>query len=198
MKHLIIVAHPVEDSFTMALARAYAAQLEQLGHTQHTSDLYRMGFNPTLAAHELPSSGAGQPVDAEVARAQQEIRDADVLTVVYPLWWMAMPAVLKGYVDRVFAHGFAYQNDNGTMRGLLGGRAAVLITLSGAPLVSLVESGKWAALQTLQDSHMFRFSGFDVLEHLHFDDVSPLMPVLTAEQHLAQVRACARHLFPPA
>lgn len=50
MKHLIVVAHPVEESFTMGLTRAYADELEKLGHTHRTWDLYRMGFNPALTA----------------------------------------------------------------------------------------------------------------------------------------------------
>jgi NAD(P)H dehydrogenase (quinone) len=49
MKHLVVVAHPVEESFTMALARTYTTELERLGHSQQTYDLYRMGFNPVLA-----------------------------------------------------------------------------------------------------------------------------------------------------
>jgi NAD(P)H dehydrogenase (quinone) len=53
MKHLVLVAHPVEDSFTMGLARAYTDELEKLGHTQRTCDLYRMGFNPALAAQHM-------------------------------------------------------------------------------------------------------------------------------------------------
>jgi putative NADPH-quinone reductase len=62
MKHLVVAAHPAEGSFTMGLARAYAAELEQLGHSQRTCDLYRMGFNPILAAHELVPASADHPV----------------------------------------------------------------------------------------------------------------------------------------
>jgi putative NADPH-quinone reductase len=59
MKHLIVVAHPAENSFTMALTRTYAAELERLGHSQRTFDLYRAGFDPVFGAHELA------PVDAD-------------------------------------------------------------------------------------------------------------------------------------
>jgi NAD(P)H dehydrogenase (quinone) len=102
MKHLIVVAHPAADSFTMGLARTYAAELEQLGHSQQTLDLYRMGFNPILSAAELVPASANHPASADVARAQDEIRAAGVLTVIYPLWWMSMPAMMKGYIDRAF------------------------------------------------------------------------------------------------
>jgi NAD(P)H dehydrogenase (quinone) len=197
MKHLVVVAHPAEDSFTMALTRIYAAELERLGHTQHTVDLYRMGFNPILTDHELALSATAHRVEADVARAQDDIRAADVLCVVYPLWWLAMPAMMKGYIDRVFARGFAYELHNGSVYGLLSGKKAVLITLSGAPLPMLAKNGSWQALQVLQDSHVFRSTGFDVLEHLHFDEIaSPLSPA-SAENHIARVRACARRHFAP-
>ena len=198
MKHLVVVAHPVKDSFTMGLTRAYAAELEHLGHSQRTCDLYRMGFDPILGAHELLSVGPDHPVSADVAQAQNDIRAADALTVIYPLWWLSMPAMMKGFIDRVFARGFAYESQNGVVHGLLSGRKAVLITISGAPLPLLVKSGNWNAVQVLQDTHIFRSAGFDLLEHLHFDEVVPHLARTTAEQHMERVRSCARQHFAPA
>jgi len=193
MKHLIVVAHPAENSFTMGLTRSYAAELEKLGHSQRTFDLYRQGFNPVLAAQEL---AADQLVSVDVKEAQDDIRAADVLTVIYPLWWLSMPAMMKGYIDRVFARGFAYEATNGIVRGLLSGKKAVLITISGAPLPLLVKSGNWNAVQVLQDTHMFRSAGFELLEHLHFDQVVPHLSNAIAEEHMERVRLCARLHFP--
>jgi NAD(P)H dehydrogenase (quinone) len=195
MNHLIVVAHPSETSFTMSLTRGYAAELEMLGHTQHTCDLYRMGFDPILSAQELVPVSADHPARADVVKAQNDIRSADVLTVIYPLWWMSMPAMMKGYIDRVFARGFAYDSHDGIVRGLLSGKRAVLITMSGAPLPILVNSGKWNAVQVLQETHVLRSSGFDLLEHLHFDEVAPDLSKQAAEQHMARIRSCARQHF---
>jgi hypothetical protein len=61
MQHLIVVAHPAEDSFTMGLTRSYAAELEKLGHSQRTCDLYRMGFDPVLTAQELVPVSSDHP-----------------------------------------------------------------------------------------------------------------------------------------
>ncbi len=196
MKHLVVVAHPAEHSFTMELARAYTTELEKLGHSQQTYDLYRMGFNPVLAARELGSASADHPADADVARAQNDLRAADVLTVIYPLWWLSMPAIMKGFIDRIFARGFAYESDGGGVHGLLAGKKSVLITVSGAPLPFLVQSGGWNAVQVLQDSHVFRSSGFEMLEHLHFDQVAPGLPDAIFRQHVDRVRSCARRHFP--
>jgi NAD(P)H dehydrogenase (quinone) len=196
MKHLIVVAHPAAHSFTMGLARAYAAELEELGHSQRTCDLYRMGFNPVLSAQELAAVSADHAASPDVAQAQEDIRAADALTVIYPLWWLSMPAMMKGYVDRVFARGFAYESHNGIVRGLLSGKKSVLLTISGAPLPLLVKSGNWNAVQVLQDTHIFRSAGFELLEHVHFDEVVPHLSNALAEQYMARVRACARENFP--
>lgn len=197
MKHLIVVAHPSAGSFTMALARLYAAELERLGHIQHTSDLYRMGFNPILGAEEIASPGhpASRALPVDVAQAQQNVREADVLTAFYPLWWLSMPAIMKGYIDRVFARGFAYESARGVVRGLLTGKKCVLITLSGAPLTELAQDGRWSAVQALQDTQIFRSAGFELLEHLHLDQVQPNLSVAAAEHHFARILGCVRRHF---
>ncbi len=196
MRHLVVAAHPAEQSFTMGLTRAYGAELEKLAHSQRTYDLYRMGFNPVLAASELVPVSSSHPISADLARAQEDIRGADVLTLIYPLWWLSMPAMMKGYIDRVFARGFAYESHNGVVHGLLGGKQAVLITISGAPLPLLVRSGNWNAVQVLQDTHVLRSTGLDLLEHLHFDEVAPGLSNATAEMHMERARLCARQHFP--
>jgi NAD(P)H dehydrogenase (quinone) len=196
MKHLVVAAHPSEDSFTMGLTRAYVAELEKLGHSLRTYDLYRMGFDPVLTAHELVPASADHPVSADVVQAQDDIRAADALTVIYPLWWLSMPAMMKGYIDRVFARGFAYEANNGIVHGLLSGKKSILITVSGAPLPLLARSGRWNAVQVLQDTHIFHSTGFELLEHLHFDEIVPHLSAAIAEQHMARVRSCARQHFP--
>jgi NAD(P)H dehydrogenase (quinone) len=195
MQHLIVVAHPLEDSITMRLTRAYALQLQQLGHSQQTHDLYRMGFNPVMGAHELEPLSIGHAADVDVAQAQRDVCAADALTVIYPLWWATMPAMMKGYIDRVFARGFAYEARRGVAKGLMAGKRCILITLSGSPLAILLANGEWKAMATLQDAHIFRSSGFELLEHLHFDEVESPTPDDVVERDLARVRACARRHF---
>jgi NAD(P)H dehydrogenase (quinone) len=75
------------------------------------------------------------------------------------------------------------------------GKRCVLITLSGSPLSVLLDNGEWKAMDTLQDAHIFRSSGFELLEHLHFDKVEPPTPDEAAERHMTRVRACARRHF---
>ena len=75
-------------------------------------------------------------------------------------------------------------------------KKAVLITVSGASLPLLVENGRWHAVEVVQDTHILRSTGFELLEHLHFDEVVPYLFDARVEQHLARVRACVRQHFP--
>lgn len=195
MDHLLVVAHPLIDSVTLKLARAYAAELEALGHRLRTHDLYRMAFNPVMTAEELEPLSRQAAVPAEVAEAQIAIRAADALTVFYPLWWASMPAILKGYIDRVFARGFAYEAEGGQTQALLTGKQCILVTLSGSPMSLLQRSGEWSAIDALQDTHVFRSSGFNLLEHLHIDSVEPPITPEKIAVLEARVRACARRHF---
>ena len=122
MKHLLVVAHPAEDSLTMTLARAYREELLARGQQCEWFDLYRAGFDPVLCADEIGPRTALRPVAADVARAQADVVAADAMAVIYPLWWLAMPAMMKRYVDRVLARGFADEVRVGVARGLMNGK----------------------------------------------------------------------------
>jgi NAD(P)H dehydrogenase (quinone) len=194
MKHLVIVAHPRADSLTMSLAYTYIAELAALGHQHTLHDLYGMRFDPVLTRTEIVQAQSHSSLP-EVLQAQQDLEDADVITVIYPLWWLSMPAILKGYIDRVFARGFAFESRAGLVQGLLTGRKCVIMTLSGAPLPVLAGTGRWNAVTMLQDTHVFRAVGFELLEHLHFDQIEPGLPATAAREHLERVRRCAHEHF---
>lgn len=197
-KHLIVAAHPAEESFTMSLAQTYADELIRAGHDVRVRDLYRMRFDPLLSARELAGGQDTYACVTDVRTEQEYVLDADVVTVVYPIWWMAMPAMMKGYIDRVFSRGFAYESRRGEVHGLLSGRRAAAVTVSGAPLAALVQDGRWQAMTLLQDTHIFRAAGFDFVGHLHFDDVGPAMTQAAANTAFARVREFVRERFVPA
>jgi NAD(P)H dehydrogenase (quinone) len=95
----------------------------------------------------------------------------------------------------VFARGFAYESRQGQVHGLLTGKKCVLVTLSGAPLPLLAGTGRWNAVEMLQDTHVFRAVGFELLEHLHFDHIEPGIPATAVKEHVTRVRRCAQEHF---
>jgi NAD(P)H dehydrogenase (quinone) len=133
----------------------------------------------------------------DVLVAQEDVLGTDVVTFLYPLWWMSMPAMMKRYIDRVFSRGFAYVAQQGKVSGLLSGRRAAVVTVSGAPLAALLQDGRWPAMELLQDTHIFRAAGFELVGHLHFDEVGQEMARAAAATDLARVREFVRGHFAP-
>lgn len=172
MKHAVIFAHPRSDSFTASVAAAYADACAALGHTVVTRDLYRLGFDPRLGAAELPLGDGPHPAPDVVAE-RALLKDCDVFMLAYPLWLNTPPAMLKGYLERVFGFGFAYDGMGGALEPLLQGRKLISFSASGAPADWVKKSGALGAVHTLFDSYFAEVCGLTALDHVHFGAVTP-------------------------
>lgn len=113
-KFLVVYAHPVRDSLAAALRDAVADGLAEAGHTVDIVDLYEDNFQPVLSAEERTAyMEPGYAPAADVAGYCDRLKAADGLVFVFPQWWFAMPAILKGFVDRVFVPGVAFDHAPG-------------------------------------------------------------------------------------
>lgn len=129
---LVILGHPANSSFCAALADSYIAGAEAGGHKVQRIALGELSFDPVL--HNGYASI--QPLEASLLAAQTAITWAQHLVFVYPLWWGAMPALLKGFIDRVFLPGFAFKYREGSVfwdRLLVGRSAHLLVTMDTPP-----------------------------------------------------------------
>jgi NAD(P)H dehydrogenase (quinone) len=109
MKTLLVVAHPRRQSLTFAVADAFAAAIQERDHEIEWADLVREGFDPVILEPDEPDwsnpdKRYSESVDAEMARVERNA--ATVL--VFPVWWWSIPAILKGWIDRVWNNGWAY------------------------------------------------------------------------------------------
>src|SRR5262249_51267074 len=135
MQALVVVGHPAPQSFNRAIADAIRAAWERDGCDVRFHDLVEEGFDPCLTAEEA----RGQPsTDALVRRHIAELRTSDLLAVVHPNCWGAPPAIVKGWIDRVFApdaaYGFAKGVDQGDVPiGLLSTKVALVINTGNTP-----------------------------------------------------------------
>lgn len=118
MNVLAVYAHPNPASFCHALLERVTKELRGEGHKVRIKDLYAEGFDPVFSAEELAAVNARQ-VPAVIAREQDDLRWADALVIIYPLWWYSQPAILKGWIDKVFTHGFAFGYGPEGLKGLL-------------------------------------------------------------------------------
>jgi NAD(P)H dehydrogenase (quinone) len=134
MRLLVIFAHPLEDSYAAALRDVVAASLTAGGHEVDMCDLYKEAFDPVLSAHER-SAYRNPPGNSDnVSDHVQRLRRAEGVVFVFPTWWYGMPAILKGYFDRVWLPGVAFEFGPQAIRPLLTGiRLFGVVTTTGAP-----------------------------------------------------------------
>jgi len=143
MRVLVIYAHPLEESFAGALHRAVLAALKGGGHEVDDCDLYALGFDPVLSAAERESYNTPSPDLSAVAEHVARLQAADALVLCFPTWWYGMPAILKGYFDRVWAQGVAFRLPEGggaIVPALSNIKKLWVVTTYGAPwwLIRLV------------------------------------------------------------
>jgi putative NADPH-quinone reductase len=132
MRLSVILGHPRKDSFNHALAVATVDAARAAGHQVRFHDLQAEEFDPLLAAGEEAADAAvPAPIDVHC----REIVEADGIVIVHPNWWGMPPAILVGWIDRVFRPGVAYRfvegdSGEGTPVGLLRARAALVLNTS--------------------------------------------------------------------
>ncbi|QQJ98848.1 NAD(P)H-dependent oxidoreductase [Burkholderia ambifaria] len=155
MNVLIVYAHPEPRSLNGALRDFAVEHLEAAGHAVQVSDLYAMNWKAAFDAHDVtdraPDARFDPALDSkrafetgtqrdDIAREQDKLKWADAVILQFPLWWFSMPAIMKGWVERVYAYGFAYGvgehsdqrwGDRYGEGSLAGKRAMVIVTTGG-------------------------------------------------------------------
>jgi len=108
MKALIIYAHPYEGSFCHAVKEKVVETLKNEGKEYNLIDLYEDNFNPVMSGEDLKLYSKGETTDKNVERYLEILGETDSLFVIFPVWWGVMPAILKGFFDKVFLPKRAY------------------------------------------------------------------------------------------
>lgn len=182
MNILIVLAHPERRSFNGALRDAAVETLAASRHMVAQSDLYSMRWQPVLGPadfHEPPQQGFFNAQAAQryavaagtqapgVAAEQAKLACADLLILIFPIWWFGMPAILKGWIDRVFAVDVAYGGGRWFDQGVYRGKRALICTTTGARSDRFSEGGLFGPIEWVL--HPLRvgtlnFCGFDTLE----------------------------------
>ena len=111
MKVAIVFNHPYKQSFCNALLQSVLTGLHRAGHETDLLHLDDDGFNPVMTAADLKGFTLGAPVDPQVIAYRQRLEQADHLILIFPIWWELMPAMTKGFIDKVIYPGVAYDYD---------------------------------------------------------------------------------------
>lgn len=168
MKNLIIYAHPNPESLNHFFKKTVLESLEESEDHVILRDLNEINFNPVLSLEDMNGQRIGR-VSEDVQIEQDFITWADRIIFIYPIWWTGMPAIMKGYIDRVFSYGFAYRYDLGVQKGLLSGKNTIIINSHGKSNAEYAESGLNKALALTSDTGIFNYVGLKVQQHFYFD-----------------------------
>ena len=135
MKAVIIYTHPWNKSYNFAILQILIEGLAQKGHTIDLIDLYKEKFDPVLSKKELSYYSQGKLVDQKIGEYQKRIEQADHIFFIFPVWWYDVPAILKGFLDRVLLKNWAYEySPAGIPKGKLGFiKKATVITTMKSP-----------------------------------------------------------------
>lgn len=164
MKALVVYAHPNPASFNHALLELVTGELKKRGAEYKVRDLYAMGWDPRLSGEDFRQMIGGS-VPGDIREEQQEVNWAGTLFFIFPIWWYSMPAILKGWIDRVFSMGFAYRTTEKGMEGLITGKKAVIITTSGATREIAAETGQDQSLKSSVINGIMGFCGITDVVH---------------------------------
>lgn len=194
MRILVVLAHPDRESFNAALCREFCRGLREAGHEPDVADLYAEAFDPRLGTDELRRMGSGV-TEPEIKAFQDRILAARGLAFLFPVWWFGPPAILKGFVDRVFQENFAFRFlPGGLVEGLLSHPKALVMNTTGTGALLYRTFGFDKPLQKTFCEWTLRFCGVkevkQVLLHnaVEADDA-------TRREYLEQAGKLAREFF---
>lgn len=156
MKLLVVFCHPRRSSFTGSVADAFCEGAREAGHEIEFADLYAEGFDPCLREGDEPDwEDPNKRYSGEVRAEMARVERAEAIVFVCPIWWWSVPAMLKGWIDRVWNLGWAY----GTAK--LPHSHALLIGTAAASSDAFAKRGYDQAFETQFNTGILDFCGID-------------------------------------
>ena len=179
MKFHIIIDHPWEKSFNHSVLGAFTDGINPKHHEIDILDLNKEKFNPILTENELALYSQGKYLDPKVKEYQDRLMQADYLVLIFPIWWLIMPAALKGWMDKVLLPGFAFTKDQVPKPSLGHIQGATIFTTTGMP-DDYHRSEYNNALEWVLGKGTLKFCGIDPVEWLNFGDTG----FVSREKHI--------------
>ncbi len=160
---LIIFGHPDPDSFNGTILKTIENKLTDKQYQFISKNLYQLNFNPILTLDDLTKM-QDSTVASDIAIEHEDIKWAKNIIFIYPIWWSGQPAMIKGWIDRVFSPGFAYAfQEDGSAKGLLSDKTVMVITTTRSGENNMVESGLAAAIEKIMMEGILGFCGINTM-----------------------------------
>lgn len=176
MQLLTVFSHPFRDKYPSAVMEAFHGPFLSSGYTIDILDLHREQFDPRFTEADHAHFWGG-PLSPDIANMHRRVEKADRLAFLYPVYWWGMPAMMKGWIERVFTGGWAYQFGKGVedrgkkpLKSLLGNVPTTLIGIAGSTKRTYEKYGYAEAMKTQIDVGTFAYCGItDVESYLIYD-----------------------------
>lgn len=168
MNILVVYCHPRKQSFNHAIKEAAVQRLQAQGHEVQVADLYAEGFQPAMNIDDF-AQFESEPMPTEILREQQRVEWSDGVVFIFPLWWWSLPAMLKGWIDRVMSYGWAYDDPMDPHSGPLNERRILVLMTAGASRAQLEKRDYDKAFHTQVEVGIWDYCGFRDY-HLHIFD----------------------------
>ncbi len=192
MKHLIIYSNPDDKSFSNQIKIFVRDYSLKKGHEVEIRDLYKINFNPVLTLEELNALERGETLP-DVRKEQEYLEWADVVTFIYPIWW-EIPAMMKGYFDRVFAYNYAYTYESGQPKGLLEHKLVFRFNPMGTSRKIYEKNGLRETYEKAIDKGIIESTGMKVIESKLFGS-SPRENEELREKYIEEIRKVIEGVF---
>ena len=191
MHSLIVVSHPNRASLTHAIGTAVAEAIRAAhsGDSAEIADLSAEGFDPRFSLSDIETINRIAKPPASILAEQARIDRADALVLVYPVYWWSMPALLKGWIDRVFSAGWAYdESPDGKLEKKLQRLGVHLIAIGAADAGTYAKHGYSGAMKTQIDHGIFDYCGARILSShlLTVPDATEAPAALTAARRIGE------------
>ena len=172
MKTLIVLCHPSNENFSRVIQSETSILYDKYKLEFEIRNLYQIGFNPIISSNDIAAYKMGTAQE-DVLREQEYIRSADLIIFIYPIWWTGMPAMMKGYIDRVFSEGFAYSITTKGRKKLLKKKKVVIVSTAEQNSKPHHVSSSYEQIINAE-KQIFESCGMDVILHHHVEDYMSL------------------------
>ena len=187
---LIVYVHPKAQCFNRAVLERTQAGLRKAGHDVQVADLYAEGFQPAMIEDDFAQFDR-QPMPADVLAEQARVEWSDAIIFIFPLWWWSLPAMLKGWFDRVFTYGWAWLDPARPDLSALDPRKVLVLCSAGADKTALAKRGYDTAFETQLVKGTFSYCGFRDVTIRMLSDVHDGRPHADKTALLDEVEALA-------
>lgn len=199
MKILVVFSHPIRRSFTGDVMDRFVLGLREAGHEVEIADLYREGFQPIMQEEDFVQF-YDKPMPADVLREQERFEWCEAFTLIFPIWWWSFPAMLKGWIERVFSAGWAFKLTEDPEGSMLDSRRALVLCCAGGSRQMFTKYGTYDALRNMIEIGVMDYCGvtdvgFEVLHKARYTAELTEEAKAIREEHLQTAYRLGREYF---